>query len=29
MVRDPRYWRQRDPEFIARVTAGFKRLYAG
>lgn len=28
MVRDPRYWRQRDPEFIARVTAGFKRLYA-
>lgn len=29
MVRDPRYWRQRDPEFVARVTAGFKRLYAG
>jgi hypothetical protein len=29
MMRDPRYWRQRDPEFIARVTAGFKRLYAG
>lgn len=28
MMRDPRYWRQRDPEFIARVTAGFKRLYA-
>ena len=27
MMRDPRYWRQRDPEFIARVTAGFKRLY--
>jgi hypothetical protein len=28
LMRDPRYWRQRDPEFIARVTAGFKRLYA-
>ena len=27
LMRDPRYWRQRDPEFIARVTAGFKRLY--
>lgn len=27
MMRDPRYWRQRDPEFIARVTTGFKRLY--
>jgi hypothetical protein len=29
MMRDPRYWRQRDPEFVARVTAGFKRLYTG
>jgi hypothetical protein len=29
MVRDPRYWRQRDPAFVARVTAGFKKLYAG
>jgi hypothetical protein len=29
MVRDPRYWRQRDPDFIARVTAGFKKLFAG
>lgn len=28
LMRDPRYWRQRNPEFIARVTAGFKRLYA-
>lgn len=27
MVRDPRYWRDRDPGFIARVTEGFKRLY--
>ena len=29
MVRDPRYWRQRDPDFVARVTAGFKKLFAG
>ena len=27
MMRDPRYWRQRDPEFVARVTAGFRKLY--
>jgi hypothetical protein len=27
MVGDPRYWRDRDPEFIARVTEGFERLY--
>jgi hypothetical protein len=29
MMRDPRYWRQRDPELVARVTAGFRKLYAG
>jgi len=29
MMRDPRYWRQRDPEFIARVTEGFRKLYGG
>jgi hypothetical protein len=29
MMRDPRYWRDRDPAFIAEVTEGFKRLYAG
>jgi hypothetical protein len=28
MVRDPRYWRQRDPDFVARVTEGFRKLYA-
>jgi hypothetical protein len=28
MVRDPRYWRRRDPDFVARVTAGFRRLFA-
>lgn len=27
MMRDPRYWRDRDPELIARVTEGFRRLY--
>ncbi|MDG5495927.1 hypothetical protein [Niveispirillum sp. BGYR6] len=29
MVADPRYWRERDPAFIAQVTEGFRRLYAG
>jgi len=27
MMRDPRYWRDRDPELITRVTEGFKRLF--
>ena len=27
MMRDPRYWRDRDPALIEQVTAGFKRLY--
>jgi hypothetical protein len=27
MMRDPRYWRDRDPSFVAQVTEGFKRLY--
>jgi len=27
MMRDPKYWRQKDPAFIARVTDGFKQLY--
>jgi hypothetical protein len=27
MMRDPRYWRERDPKFIAQVTEGFQRLY--
>lgn len=27
MVRDPRYWRDRDPSFVARVTEGFRSLY--
>lgn len=29
MMRDPRYWRDRDPAFVAKVTEGFKRLYGG
>lgn len=28
MMRDPRYWRDRDPAFIRQVTDGFSRLYA-
>jgi hypothetical protein len=27
MMRDPRYWRDRDPDLIAKVTDGFQRLY--
>ncbi|WP_042701257.1 hypothetical protein [Azospirillum sp. B506] len=27
LMRDPRYWRERDPAVIARVTEGFQRLY--
>lgn len=29
MMRDPRYWKKRDPEFLTKVTDGFKRLYPG
>lgn len=28
MMRDPRYWRTRDPQFVQRVTEGFRRLAA-
>ena len=27
MMQDPRYWRERDPGFVAEVTRGFERLY--
>jgi hypothetical protein len=27
MMRDPRYWRERDPAFVGQVTEGFQRLY--
>lgn len=29
MMRDPRYWRQREPEFVKRVTEGFRKLVNG
>ena len=29
MMRDPRYWRQREPEFVKRVTEGFRRIVGG
>jgi len=27
MMRDPRYWRDRDPAFVAKVTEGFQRMF--
>ncbi|MBU0800767.1 MAG: hypothetical protein KKA05_07155 [Alphaproteobacteria bacterium] len=27
MMRDPRYWRERDPSYVAQVTQGFQRMY--
>jgi len=29
MIRDPRYWRDRDPSFVREVTAGFQKVYPG
>ena len=29
MIRDPRYWRDKDPGFIKAVTEGFKQRYSG
>jgi hypothetical protein len=29
LMRDPRYWRDRDPALMAKVAAGFERLYPG
>ncbi len=29
MMRDPKYWRDRDPSFVAKVTEGFQKLYSG
>lgn len=29
MMRDPRYWRQRNPEWVKRVTDGFRALVGG
>ena len=27
MIKDPRYWRDRDPDFVNRVSEGFQKLY--
>ena len=27
MMRDPRYWRDRDPKYVAEVTAGYRKLF--
>jgi hypothetical protein len=27
MMRDPKYWREKDPSFVTRVTEGFRSLY--
>ena len=29
MMRDPKYWRDKDPATVAKVTEGFRRLYPG
>lgn len=29
MMRDPRYWRSREPEFVKRVSDGFRKLVGG
>jgi len=28
MMRDPKYWRDHDPEYVRKVESGFKKLYA-
>jgi len=27
MMRDPKYWRDKDPSFVAKVTEGFRKIY--
>jgi hypothetical protein len=27
MMRDPRYWREKDPSYVAKVTEGFQKVY--
>ena len=29
MMKDPRYWRDQDPALVARIRAGFEKLYPG
>ena len=28
MMRDPKYWRDADPEYIRKIENGFKKLYS-
>lgn len=28
MMRDPKYWREKDPEYIRKIESGFKKLYS-
>jgi hypothetical protein len=29
LMRDPKYWRDKDPSVVAKVTEGFQRMYGG
>lgn len=29
MMKDPRYWRDQEPEYVRKVENGFKKLYGG
>ena len=29
MMRDPKYWRDKDMSYVAKVTEGFKKMYGG
>ena len=29
LMRDPRYWRDRNPDHVAKVASGFSQLYPG
>lgn len=28
MMRDPKYWRDRDPEYVRKIESGFRKLYS-
>jgi len=28
MMRDPKYWRDKDPEYVRKIESGFKKLYS-
>ena len=28
MMRDPKYWRDQDPEYVRKIENGFKKLYS-